>query len=373
MEESIIHSKKMVFETLMETRKPLMAKKIAANIRHKYGGYRISKFFIRDIIWKELKGMVEYDDVNYTYWLSETTKDEYRKIHVKEEKEKCEEEVLEIEAETGNSLNRILDKLNSELYIPNKFKKFIKTNYLNINTGNKRFDELISSVVKDNKITKNEEVFLKQKTLELGLSIDLIEKSKELLNSNNPYLDNIIHIIFEDGKITEEELLFLREKELENNFSKNFVNQRFWQIGICHYLKELCEYSSFNKIIKLWHVGSSLEFKLISSDSWLFTKIDIHEFENFNDVIDSGALLIEKFLKLHILKHHDFQDDYLYEKLYKEINLKIENIPNKTDNTIDLKMNIIKIIQQEKMRIGDPASDLLAENIIFRIQNKEWD
>ena len=64
----------MVFETLLESKKPLIAKKIAKNIFRKYDGYRMSRFMVRDILWKQLKDNIDYDDVNYTYILKESFK-----------------------------------------------------------------------------------------------------------------------------------------------------------------------------------------------------------------------------------------------------------------------------------------------------------
>ena len=67
MEKSKDELKQMVFETLLESKKPLMAKKIAFNIYRKYDGYKMSRFVVRDILWKDMKGQFEYDDINYTY------------------------------------------------------------------------------------------------------------------------------------------------------------------------------------------------------------------------------------------------------------------------------------------------------------------
>ena len=65
----------MVFETLLESKKPLMAKKIAFNIYRKYDGYKMSRFMVRDILWKQMRDNIDYDNINYTYTLKESFKD----------------------------------------------------------------------------------------------------------------------------------------------------------------------------------------------------------------------------------------------------------------------------------------------------------
>lgn len=72
MEQSEISPKEMVITVLRESKKPLMAKKIAYNIYKKYNGYRLSRFRVRDILWKEMKGLYEYDEENYTYWIDKS-------------------------------------------------------------------------------------------------------------------------------------------------------------------------------------------------------------------------------------------------------------------------------------------------------------
>ena len=363
MEKTIEEQKQMVYETLLESKKPLMAKKIAYNIFRKYDGHRMSRFAVRDVLWKEMKGEFEYDKYNYTYLLK-------KKQSNKLKNESSNNKKLKKENLYQNIVNKLNNKKGHETV--SDFRNLIKSNFLGVNTGNKKFDELIKLVVKDNKITTVEESFLKEKTHELGLPFDLIIKAKEHINSNNPYLDNIIHLVFEDGVISENELIFLKEKEQENNFSKSFVNQRFWQIGICYYLQELIKNNQFFNYIKLWEVARSLGLELFNSDIWLIINLDIHNSNNIQEIIEQGILNLENKLKQFITTESDFYDKF---KL-SDFSLELDFYTDKIELVDDEKNNygkIIKIIEQEKMRIGDLASDLLAENILFRIENKEWD
>ena len=365
--------KQMVYNTLLESKKPLMAKKIAYNIYQKYNGFKMSRFVVRDVLWKELTGQFEYDNVNYTYKIIE--KD------IKIAKNKSNETIVKktikkINLSEGANYSDILQAIRKTegKDILGEFKNWIKSTFLNVNTGDKRFDQLIASVVKDNKITRNEEVFLKQKTSELGLPYDLIEKAKEMLDSNNPYLDNIIHIIFEDGEIKEEELLFLKEKESENNFSQSFVNQRFWQIGICYYLNELNQLNNFNKVIKLWHFGITTGFEFILIDTWLLSMIDIHSNNNIEEIITNGVKVIEGELIKHISEKYNIMNTHIIDHLYREINLthKSENLLIKDEKNVSY-LKIIKILHQEKNRLGSPDVNLLVENVKYRIENELWD
>ncbi|MEP0733058.1 MAG: hypothetical protein ABJC50_09460, partial [Nonlabens ulvanivorans] len=302
MEKTIEEQKQMVYETLLESKKPLMAKRIAYNIYRKYDGYRMSRFVVRDILWKEMKGQFEYDKNDYTYIIKK--RPNIKSTDLCAETQKPEKENLYQE-----TINILLKKEGYETV--SEFKNLIKSNFLGVNTGNKKFDELIKLVVKDNKITPAEESFLKEKTHELGLPFDLINKAKKHINSNNPYLDNIIHLIFEDGIISEKELIFLKEKEKENNFSKSFVNQRFWQIGVCFYLKELMKHSQFITFIELWEVGVTFGLELFKSDTWLILNLDIHRSNNIKTIIEKGQSNIRNKLLEYLYNNYRFKENEL--------------------------------------------------------------
>ena len=361
MEKIIEEQKQMVYETLLESKKPLMAKKIAYNIFRKYDGYRMSRFVVRDILWKEMKGEFEYDKDNYTYLLK-------KKQSNKLKDESSNNKKLKKENLYQNIINKLNNKEGHETV--SDFRNLIKSNFLGVNTGNKKFDELIKLVVKDNKITPAEESFLKEKTHELGLPFDLINKAKEHVNSNNPYLDNIIHLIFEDGIISEKELVFLKEKEKENNFSKSFVNQRFWQVGICFYLKELMKHNQFIKLVELWEVGITLDFELFKSDTWLILNLDIHNNNDIKTIIDNGQKKIRTKLLDFLNIKFKFEDNEL-NNFCKILNLEYKF--NEEENDDDNDKKIMKILEQEKIRIGCPEVNLLVENVKYRIENNLWD
>ena len=107
---------------------------------------------------------------------------------------------------------------NNKIHISYRsFQEFITEGFYILDNKNEDFNDLIKLVVKDNVITDIEKNFLKEKTLELNLSQDLLEKANEYLFSNNPFFDNILKIIYKDGIIKENELAFLVEKSKEHN------------------------------------------------------------------------------------------------------------------------------------------------------------
>lgn len=361
MEKTIEEQKQMVYETLLESKKPLMAKKIAKNIFRKFDGYRMSRFVVRDILWKRMEGEFEYDEYNYTYLLK-------KKQSNKPKDESSNNKKLDKENVYQNIINKLKNKEGHETV--SDFRNIIKSSFLGVNTGNKKFDELIKLVVKDNKITSAEESFLKEKTYELGLPFDLINKAKEHINSNNPYLDNIIHLIFEDGIVSEKELIFLKEKEKENNFSNSFVNQRFWQVGICFYLKELMKHNQFIKLIELWEVGTTLDFELFKSDTWLIHNLDLHNNNDIKTIIENGQKKIRTKLLDFLTIKFKFVDNEL-DNFCKILNLEYKYNEEENDDNNDKK--IMKILEQEKIRIGCPEVNLLVENVKYRIENNLWD
>lgn len=371
MEENIQNQRKMIREVLKESKTPLMAKRIAQLIYRKFDGYRMSRFIVRDILWKKMRGDFEYDRDNYTYKLKNNGTNSLDEL---QGRNFVQEKLVDCVPETQQTKNlkefikKLEDKDGHETV--SEFKNFIKSSYLGVDTGNKKFDELIRLVVKDNIITPSEELFLIEKSEELGLSYDLVEKVKKHIHSNNPYLDNIIHLIFEDGIISEKELIFLKEKEKENNFSKSFVNHRFWQIGISFYIKELIKYEDFIQLVELWEVGRITGFELVNTENWMIINLDIHSSLDIKEVMKRGKLKLQSKLEEYLSSEYNF-DSSVLPALLKELDLEFKYNEEEEENIgTGLSMEkLSKILKEERRRIGDPAADLLVENILFRLEN----
>lgn len=255
-------------------------------------------------------------------------------------------------------------------------KAIFKSKNINFKTGNKKLDNIVRAVVKDNIITQAEEIFLKQKAIEFGIDKNIIEITKQSLFTNNPYLDDIIHIIFEDGEVTIEELNYLKEKGKENKFSDSFINKRFWIIGMSIYLKSLIKLENFDKIIILLVLLKELEDNELIDDKWLFSKLNIFVGHSFESIIDESIKRLEVELINVASKNNELNTSEIVSMAYEKINLEVSinsiKIETLAEDNISL-IRIMKILNQEKIRIGSPDVNLLIENFNYRLENKLWD
>ena len=225
-------------------------------------------------------------------------------------------------------------------------------------------------MVKDNRITPCEEEFLTQKTKELNLPISILNEAKRSLHENNPYLDNLIHLVFEDGIITKEELKFLKEKVIENEFNPTYFNIRFWQIGLIHYMDYLMKYDSFVNLVKYWGVNQKLELDENINDEYYFNSLNIFESSDFEILLEKGEEKIKHYLASVLINDGS--------KFLIEDTINFIKSPAKKDSadeianeqTLNSQINLLRtIINEEKRRIGSPQANLLAENILHRIEH----
>lgn len=328
---------------------------IAINKIHR----ELDKIYSRNQIIRQIKNMSELIDYNkFT--------ERYRLInHDDKNQELAGLSHLEIRKLFGSEK---IDELIDNDILSN-LKKEISKYLVQINSGNKKFDDIVRSIVRDNNITPTEEEFLKHKAKELNISNDFLEKAKNALHKNNPYFDNLIHLVFEDGKITNDEIAFLSEKITENEFSIDYFNIRFWQIAITAYSDILMSFENFKLIVNLWGLNHSMNEKNKPlRDEDFYTSLCINNGSSFEEIIENGqSFLFELFIS-GIKK--DLEINKL-ERFLRSINLNSENtISEINEKPKDNLLYLKQIIQEEKRRIGDPSADLLAENILFRIQNK---
>uniref|UniRef100_UPI00404A2838 hypothetical protein n=1 Tax=Flavobacterium sp. TaxID=239 RepID=UPI00404A2838 len=238
-------------------------------------GLKLSDDEFTRIVWGELKSKFTHCRTTWSYQWNE-------KPTVQNDKINIELELIKGELSDFNPF----ETLNNQA----------RKNFIKVNSGNKRIDELIKTVVKDNKITECEEEFLKQKTAELGLPISVLEEAKRSLHENNPYLDNLLHLVFEDGIVTNQELLFLKEKVIENKYNPVFFNVRFWQIGLLHYMDYLLKYEPFVNIVKFWGVNYKLKIDSNLGDKFYYNSLNIFESTNFKDLLVNGEIMIKNRL-----------------------------------------------------------------------------
>lgn len=229
---------------------------------------------------------------------------------------------------------------NNKIHISYRsFQEFITEGFYILDNKNEDFNDLIKLVVKDNVITDIEKNFLKEKTLELNLSQDLLEKANEYLFSNNPFFDNILQIIYKDGIIKENELAFLVEKSKENSFSPSFVNNRFWQYSFSIHFEKLLNFENIEKIIKLWHLSKNTKFDLGLQRDWIIMQLNILKSFKIHENINRGLEIFENKVFSFIESKYDtssFEISKLYDLIVLDFNDKnLEITPSIIDKNND--------------------------------------
>lgn len=276
-----------------------------------------------------------------------------------------------------NNFDELIRDYSSE-NVQSVVSSFFKNKLIEISTGNDKIDYLIKTVVKDNLITEAEELFLKNKAKEFNFEDSIIDKAKQLLEQNNPYLDNIIHIIFDDGVVSDEELEFLNEKTKENSFSEEFVNNRFWVIAFSEYKYHLLKIKRFKNIFKLIFIYLKLNFNSDFNDNELAKCLNIFSNKNINDVVNQAEEKLRDFIFMLAKKSREIENfDEFINELFKRIefsNHETEtfSVEADKDSTIT-RSRLIKILNQEKIRLGSPDVNLFVENVKYTIKNELWD
>lgn len=352
----------MILSVCKSKKVSLSSIEISSEIENIFGFY-IHKSEVNRLIHKNLRGKIKYDRLTFKYFINEISNSEINKVISGIEKEL-----------TKKTYNLLRYSVNYSLL--GIVKEYFRLKYIQVNTGNQKIDYLIKTVVKDNIITDCEEEFLRLKASELKYDNDIIEKAKLNLESNNPYLDDIIHIIFNDGKITSNELEFLQEKTKENHFSEKFVCERFWIIGISEYSSHLLKIKDFQSLmICLFAIIRLNREDLI--EKLFINELNVLKNKHIESIIHMSFIKLNGIVNELLSDAFDFQFDYtrkiLFEnyKPFDDEESKNDVITTNFDeNSFD---RFIKILNQEKLRIGTPDVNLLVENIKYRIENKLWD
>lgn len=246
---------------------------------------------------------------------------------------------------------------NNKIHISYRsFQEFITEGFYILDNKNEDFNDLIKLVVKDNVITDIEKNFLKEKTLELNLSQDLLEKANEYLFSNNPFFDNILQIIYKDGIIKENELAFLVEKSKENSFSPSFVNNRFWQYSFSIHFEKLLNFENIEKIIKLWHLSKNTKFDLGLQRDWIIMQLNILKSFKIHENINRGLEIFENKVFSFIESKYDtssFEISKLYDLIVLDFNDKnLEITPSIIDKNNDTSISFKVKSAYKKEEIG---------------------
>ena len=343
---------KLVLSVLENNQHGITSREISNILRNEFNTL-LNKQEVDKLIYRKLTGDVYYCKNTYRYSL--------KKFNT-EQKNKKE-----------NKFDELINDYSSEnvqLVVSN----FFKNKLIEISTGNDKIDYLIKSVVKDNLITEAEELFLKNKAKEFSFEDDIIDKAKQLLEQNNPYLDNIIHIIFDDGIVSNEELSFLNEKTTENDFTQEFVNNRFWVIAFSEYRYHLLKLKGFDNIFKLIFIYLELNLNTRLNDDKLIEYLNIFSNYSIEDVVNQAEKDILAFISELLRNSEKIKNiNYFLNEAYNKIVLSNTESFNLNDSDETLLTRLIKILNQEKMRLGSLDADLIVENVKYRIENELWD
>ena len=343
---------KLVLSVLENNKHGVTSREISNILRNEFNTF-LHKQEVNKLIYRKLTSDVYYCKNTYRYSL--------KKFNT-EQKNKKE-----------NKFDELINDYSSEnvqLVVSN----FFKNKLIEISTGNDKIDYLIKSVVKDNLITEAEELFLKNKAKEFSFEDDIIDKAKQLLEQNNPYLDNIIHIIFDDGIVSNEELLFLNEKTTENDFTQEFVNNRFWVIAFSEYRYHLLKLKGFDNIFKLIFIYLELNLNTRLNDDKLIEYLNIFSNYSIEDVVNQAEKDILAFISELLRNSEKIKNiNYFLNEAYTKIVLSNTESFNLNNSDETLLTRLIKILNQEKMRLGSLDADLIVENVKYRIENELWD
>jgi len=220
--------------------------------------------------------------------------------------------------------------------IKNEFKNHVCEEFTILNLKNEKISYLINLVTRDNVLTEIEKDFLRQKTEELSLPDDLIEKANEYILSKNPYLDNIYSLILSDGLIKKEEILFLLEKTIENGYDEQHVNNRFWKFAINFHLNKLIGIQSFSKLIKIWYTAHKLSFDTICKSDNFFSQFKLFHSNDIKLSIDIALNFFEKKL-VDFISNHFKTKDFEINNLYNSIDFKNNELKFVVDKNPKLK------------------------------------
>ena len=343
---------KLVLSVLENNQHGITSREISNILRNEFNTL-LNKQEVNKLIYRKLTGDVYYCKNTYRYSL--------KKFNTEQKKKK------------ENKFDELINDYSSEnvqLVVSN----FFKNKLIEISTGNDKIDYLIKSVVKDNLITEAEELFLKNKAKEFSFEDDIIDKAKQLLEQNNPYLDNIIHIIFDDGIVSNEELSFLNEKTTENDFTQEFVNNRFWVIAFSEYRYHLLKLKGFDNIFKLIFIYLELNLNTRLNDDKLIEYLNIFSNYSIEDVVNQAEKDILAFITELLRNSEKIKNiNYFLNEAYDKIVLSNTESFNLNNSDETLLTRLIKILNQEKMRLGSLDADLIVENVKYRIENELWD
>lgn len=228
-------------------------------------------------------------------------------------------------------------------------------------------DSALMHVVRDNVISQNEVRFLKHLSTRVGFNGDIDELIQKNLHAQNPYLDSLIHGAFHDGIIEDYEVHTIAEQGNSIGFNEQFLGQRFWSIAFTDYFKDLLNIPSFDRFLKLSFIRQCRGQKAAPLED-LIRKVHLSTKVQFANEIES---LSENAQSLVGNELNDAEKGLLASDTSQILTPSEQNAPPIHEGPREHKhlsvAKVIKIMHDEKDKLGDPVANLLVENVLFQI------
>lgn len=244
-----------------------------------------------------------------------------------------------------------------------------------VSCGDERLDSLIRTALKNGELTPIERDFILQKAIEFECDSERVLETVAAMHERNPVFEDVVRAIFSDGYVTNEEIAFLKAKAGELSISEFEANRWWWGIGLDEYenlWRQGGAFSGFVVVLSIWIV--------IDKRGWTNGKdfnidvlFDIYGGDSIQEIFNQAYFsLSEKFMD------NDFKQDDL-DKLFDEIYSSLPPRPSDPEEPkgqpeigekhipLDFLMRLLK---EEKRRIGSSDVSLLVENIIYALENE---
>lgn len=335
---------------------PLTKKEIVNKIYTIHQVY-LTQIEIKEILWTRLRNEIVYDKDEWTYRLKNKIINNFEEL-----------ETPTLNQYLKNNISEIIEELYGKIQftqIVNFSEEFLYNEVNDIHDFDVHnelcFEKLQKIVLQNYNLLKKMYNIIQNMPSIVSLKNEIIENDDEINETDLNNFTNTFNSLFE---VDEEKI------SIKNNF---FFNQTKDELEFLFeaYEKYYCSFGKTNEY-KNNEILISSKDELKSSENINEDSEKIHSLLiELNNPINSINLILDLIKNPKIINDNDKVYNYLELLLIesKKINFILKN---KKEKFLDINV-ILKIISEEKYRIGKYDANLLAENIIFRLKNNLWD
>ena len=348
---------KLVKEILNDNYYSPLTKKQIVNKIHAIHQVYLTQIEIKEILWTRLRNEIVYDKDEWTYRL----------------KNKIINDIEELEKSTlnqylKNNISEIIEELYGKIQFSQTLDLLDEILYNEVNNipdfdinDELCFEKLQKIVLQNYNLLKKMNTIIQNIPSIVSLKNEIIENDDEI---NETDLNNFTITFNSLFEVDEEKI------RIKNNF---FFNQTKDELEFLFEAYEKYYYSlDRTNEYKNNEISISSKEDLKSIDNIYKDSEKIQSLLNeLNNPINSINLILDSIKNPKIINDNNKVFNYL-ELLLSE-SKKINFILNdKKEKFLDINV-VLKIISEEKYRIGKSDANLLAENITFRLKNNLWD